>query len=144
MTSSATLQIASTLDDINWQELADVFERAPLGKRDPVRLEHTFRNSGVCAFAWLDGQLVGAGRALTDHLSYAFILDVVLLPEYHGNGFGRQIMNYLATHSGAQNHVLHAVPERQPFYAALGYRKMTTAMALFEQPDFWHQNGYIE
>jgi GNAT superfamily N-acetyltransferase len=144
MKDAAKLQIFSDVDAIDWPALANVFERAPLGKRDPVRLEQTFRNSGVCAFAWLDGQLVGTGRALTDQLSYAFILDVVLLPEHQGRGFGRQIMDYLATKSGARNHVLHAVPERQPFYAALGYRKMTTAMALFEHPDFWHENGYIE
>jgi hypothetical protein len=33
-------------------------------------------------FAWLDSELIGAGRAITDSIRYAVLFDVVVLPEY--------------------------------------------------------------
>jgi aralkylamine N-acetyltransferase len=136
--------LSSDICNIPWQRLADVFEQAPLGKRDPLVLEQLFRNSSVCCFAYYEGQLIGAGRALSDQINYAFILDVVILPKHQGKGYGRQLMNFIAKSSKASNMVLHAVPEMQNFYAKLGYRKMTTAMALFADPEYWHKNYYIE
>jgi ribosomal protein S18 acetylase RimI-like enzyme len=87
---------------------------------------------------------MGAGRALTDGVRFAVIFDVVVLPEYQGRGIGKQIMAFLAERSKAPNILLHAVHGKEGFYRKLGYRKMTTAMARFENPDAQRQRGYIE
>jgi len=142
--SSDQFQLTTDIDSIDWLALASVFERAPLGKRDPKILEQLFRNSGCYCFAFLSGELVGAGRALTDGINYAFVLDVVLLPEHQGKGYGAGIMRFLIAASEAKNIVLHSVPGKEGFYSKLGYRKMITAMALFADPDSWQERGYIE
>ncbi len=144
MTISNDFCIGSDIDRVDWQNLADVFERAPLGKRPPELLRQVFSNSTCYGFGYLGAELIAAGRILTDRLSYALILDVVVTPERQGQGYGRCIMEYLTAGSGAKNIILHAVPAKQGFYAALGYRRLKTAMALFEKPDFWLQQGYIE
>lgn len=144
MSALDSLTLSTEIDRVDWLALVSVFERAPLGKRDPVVLEQTFRNSGCYCFAYHGDELIGAGRALTDRVSYAFVLDVVLVPEHQGKGYGREIMRFIASASGARNLVLHSVPERQGFYSALGYRKMKTAMALFDAPGLWCERGYIE
>jgi hypothetical protein len=36
------------------------------------------------------------------------------------------------------------VPGKEPFYEAFGFRRMTTAMAIFEAPAKAHRNGYLE
>jgi GNAT superfamily N-acetyltransferase len=141
---SGGFRLSSDLDAVDWRQLAEVFERAPLGRRDPQVLEQLFRNSGSVCLAWRDGELVGAGRALTDRINYAFILDVVVLPEHQGQGHGAAIMRFLMADCGARNQMLHAVPGKEGFYAKLGFRRMTTAMARFDNAEWWRQRGYIE
>ena len=144
MNSTSELILSAEIDAVNWTALSLIFALTPLGQRDPCVLERTFRNSGVFCFAYLGHHLIGAGRALTDRSSYAFITGIIVRPEHQRKGYGRRIMSHLVASSGAKNHVLYSVPEMQSFYAALGYRRMKTAMALFADPEYWHANGYIE
>ncbi len=129
---------------VDWSRLADIFLRAPLGERDPGRLRRIFEQSTVCCFAWSGTELVGAGRAISDRISYAAIFDVVVAPEFQHRGIGKQIMQRLMRDAEAPNVILHSVPGKEPFYARLGFRKMTTAMARFSNPDAQLRAGYIE
>jgi hypothetical protein len=36
------------------------------------------------------------------------------------------------------------VPGKELFYEAFGFRRMTTARAIFEDPAKAHRNGYLE
>jgi ribosomal protein S18 acetylase RimI-like enzyme len=136
--------LSDDITTVDWEQLAIVFERAPLGTRTPENLEQVFQNSDVRCFAREGSMVVGAGRAITDWLNYAVIFDVVLLPEYQGQGIGTQIMKYLAEHARARNVLLHAVPGKEMFYQKLGYRKLKTGMGLFEDPEKQQRLGYIE
>ena len=136
--------LSDHLDRVDWEHLAVVFEQAPLGTREPARLQQVFQNSDVCCFVYDGDLLIGAGRALTDWLSYAVIFDVVLLPAYQGQGIGTEIVRYLAHHAKARNVLLHSVPGKEGFYEKLGYRKMKTAMGLFADPERQRLLGYIE
>lgn len=129
---------------IDWEQLALIFKRAPLGNRTAVGLRDVFNNGGVRCFAWDGIKLVGAGRAITDGIRYAVIFDVVLLPEYQGKGNGRKIMDFLSARSKAANVLLYSVPGKDGFYHKLGFRKMKTAMGRFENPEAQQQWGYIE
>ncbi len=138
------MTFSDDLSAVDWAQLATVFKRAPLGERDPAVLREVFQNSGVRCFAWDGGELVGAGRAITDGVRYAVIFDVVVLPEYQGKGIGRQIMVSLIERSKAANVLLHAVPGKEAFYQKLGFRKMKTAMGRFANPEAQYKMGYIE
>ena len=139
-----SIEFTEGTETINWEQLSGVFQRAPLGNRDPVKLRETFQNSPIRCFVWDDKELIGAGRAITDGVRYSVIFDVVLLPEYQGRGIGKQIMSFLTDRSKAMAVLLHAVPGREGFYAKLGYRKMKTAMAKFPNPEMQQKAGYIE
>jgi len=47
-----TIKLITGLESVNWHELAIVFERAPLGQREPEILRQTFENSSVRCFAY--------------------------------------------------------------------------------------------
>ncbi len=129
---------------IDWQQLSIVFQRAPLGEREPDKLKQVFQNSQIRCFVWNGEELIGAGRAITDGVRYSVIFDVVLLPEYQGRGIGRQIMDFLTERTRGTAVLLHAVPGREAFYAKLGFRKMKTAMAKFQDPNGQQKKGYTE
>jgi ribosomal protein S18 acetylase RimI-like enzyme len=145
MSPPSPLLLSTEIDCVDWEALVALFERLQFGtQRDPPVVEQLFRNSGCYCFAYHSGALIGCGRALTDRINYALVLDVVVAPECQGKGYGSEIMRFLVSASGAKNHILHAVPDKQPFYAKLGFRKMKTAMALFADPKRWTDRGFIE
>ena len=138
------IRLSGDVDRISWKELAQVIELAPLGKRDIGKLETAFRNSEVRCFAYHDGKLVGAGRAISDGALRAAIYDMVVLPEYQGRGIGTMIMNYLLERANAELIMLFANPGKEPFYDRFGFRKMKTAMAVMAHPELMRERGLIE
>ncbi len=66
-------QWSDSIEAVDWHELADLYERAPLAKKDPSRLKTAFSNS-MFRILVRDGQrLIGAGRALADRSECSYI-----------------------------------------------------------------------
>lgn len=139
------IRLSTDADEISWEELALLYERAPLGpKREPARLRIAFANSLLKVFAFDGVCLVGAGRALSDGVWRAAIYDVAVLPEYQGRGIGTRITRHLIQHAGVDVIMLYAAPGREPFYEKFGFRKMKTAMAIMPNPEDRKARGFIE
>lgn len=139
------IHLSTDSANISWAELARLFELAPLGKkRDPEKLEIAFRNSLLKVFAFHDGKLVGAGRALSDGVWRAAIYDVAVLPEYQGKGIGSTIIRQLVESAHVDVVMLYAAPGKEAFYERFGFRKMKTAMAIMPNPEERREKGFIE
>jgi ribosomal protein S18 acetylase RimI-like enzyme len=130
---------------IDWEELAALYRAAPLGNKSAADLKLVFTNSMFRVFAFDGAALVGAGRALADGRDCSYLCDIALMPSHQGLGLGKEIVAELVRLSASHRKIiLYAVPGREPFYEAFGFRRMTTAMAIFENPTTAHQNGYLE
>jgi ribosomal protein S18 acetylase RimI-like enzyme len=139
------INLSTDINNISWEDLARVFELAPLGKkRDPEKLEMAFRNSLLKVFAFHGTKLVGAGRALSDGVWRAAIYDVAVLPEYQGIGIGSTIIRHLIESAKVDVIMLYAVPGKEAFYEKFGFRKMTTAMAITPSEEEARERGLIE
>lgn len=131
-------------ESVDWDALALVFERAPLGARDPEKLRRAFEKSHRVCFAY-DGQaLIGAGRVISDGEYYAAIYDVVVLPEYQGQNVGTRIMTALLEDLPPGPILLFAVPGKEAFYERFGFHRLKTGMARFANPDSARRRGFIE
>lgn len=134
-----------SIDSVDWNELTALYEAAQLKNRNPVGLQTAFTNSLFKCFIYEDGKLVGVGRALADGVDCSYICDVALLPSHQGRGLGKQIVAKLLKFSkGHRKIILYAVPGKEPFYKKLGFRRMNTAMAIFENPADAFAQGYID
>jgi GNAT superfamily N-acetyltransferase len=140
---SADITLTFETEGIDWEEAASIFERAPLGTREPDVLRRTFENSDLTCFAWDGETMVGIARALSDHTVHSVVYDLCMLPEYQGQGLGTRMMKAMLERLGTPNVVLWAVPGKEPFYARLGFKPMLTAMALTEDPEKTAAMGYI-
>lgn len=139
------IQFSTDIAGVSWEELARVFELAPLGKRrDPEKIELAFRNSPLKVFAFDGNKLVGAGRALSDGVWRAIIYDVAVLPEYQGRGIGSEMMRQLIQTAKVDVIMLYAAPGKEAFYERFGFRKMKTAMAIMANPEDRREKGFIE
>jgi len=122
-----------SLDSVDWAELSNLYEVAPLGHKTPADLKITFSNSLFKCFVYDTGRLIGAGRALADGRDCSYLCDIAVHPDYQGRGIGKEIVARLVDLSKDHRKIiLYAVPGKEPFYKKLGFKRMTTAMAIFK------------
>jgi len=129
---------------INWNELSELYRIAPLGTKLPADLRIVFTNSRFKCFVYHNDSLVGAGRALADGKDCSYICDISVHPEYQGLGLGKEIVqNLVRLSQGHRKIILYASPGKEGFYAKLGFKKMNTAIAIFQDEAKMMKNGTI-
>ncbi len=134
-----------SIENLDWVELAALYEAAPLGNKHPPNLKTAFTNSMFKCFVCDEGKLVGVGRVLADGVDCAYICDVALLPSHQGLGLGKQIVSELVRlSSGHKKIILYSVPGRESFYKKLGFKRMRTAMAIFDSQSIALERTYID
>ncbi|MFC1522503.1 GNAT family N-acetyltransferase [Elusimicrobiota bacterium] len=119
------------LKNIDWKELADVYERAPLGKRDVKQLKRAFQKSWFTCIAMHGKKIIGAGRIISDGEYYMNIYDIAVLPEFQGKQIGNKIMAAIIKRAGQKFMLLTTTVGKEGFYHKLGFRKHRAAMAIY-------------
>ncbi|WP_369827849.1 GNAT family N-acetyltransferase [Collimonas sp. PA-H2] len=129
---------------IDWSALSQLYRIAPLGDKDPADLRLAFSNSRYKCFVFEHGQLVGVGRALADGVDCSYICDVAVHPDSQGTGLGKAIITRLRDLSaGHKKIILYAVPGKEGFYKKLGFKRMSTAMAIFRNQESALKTGLL-
>ena len=129
---------------MKWKELADLIERAGLGVRAPETVERAFRGSFVVCFLYVDGTLVGAGRAISDGATSSAIYDLVIAPEQQGQGHGKRVLLEMLARLPSRSVLLVSVPKQIGFYEKAGFKVLRTAMLKHEDMGYWLANGYFD
>ena len=120
-------------ESINWEELSKLYKIAPLGDKKADDLQRAFGNSMYKCFVFKGRQMVGVGRALADSVDRSYICDVAVHPECQGQGIGNSIIKKLTSLSGGHKKIiLYANPGKEGFYKKLGFKRMNTAIAIFQ------------
>jgi ribosomal protein S18 acetylase RimI-like enzyme len=138
------LEWRDTQEGVDWDELTALYRAAPLGDKKAAELKVVFSASMFKCFVYDAGQLVGAGRVLADGCDAAYLCDVAVHPSHQGTGLGKALVARLVELSRHHKKIiLYAVPGKEAFYRKLGFRRMTTAMAIFSNPAQALERGYI-
>ena len=132
------------MDDYTWghdfsavdvADLSRLYEIAPLGHKPPDALRTVFGHSMFMCFVRAGDSLVGAGRALADGRDCSYIADVAVHPDHQRRGLGQAIVRKLVDMSRDHKKIiLYANPGTEEFYARLGFLRMNTAMAIWQDP----------
>jgi len=129
---------------MDWSVVSNLYKIAPLGDKSAESLQTVFSNSMFKCFVFDKDILIGIGRALADGLDASYICDIAIHPDYQGQGLGKSIVNKLVTLSSTHKKILlYAVPGKEGFYQQLGFRKMNTAMAIFENQQKAIEYGFV-
>jgi predicted GNAT family acetyltransferase len=128
MMDAVTVHIDDALDRVDWvqanEHLAgDDFDNG----RSAAALRRSFEQSSHVALAWLDGELVGMARLLSDGVCNAYLVDVWTQSSHRRRGIGAAMVRHLSAKVPGQ-HIGLQTDDAQAFYASLGFRP---------QPEFW-------
>jgi len=135
---------SESISGVDWNALENLYRLAPLGNKNAKDLETVFTNSRFRCFVYETGSLVAAGRALADGADASYICDVAVLPSHQGTGLGKQIVRRLVELSKDHKKIiLYSVPGKEGFYRKLGFLRMLTAMAIFENPAKAIERGHL-
>ncbi len=139
------IEWSSSTDSVDWPELSEMYRLAPLGNKSPDWLRTAFSNSMFRFFAREEGALVAAGRAVADGVDCAYLCDIAVHPSHQGRGLGREVIERLVAASrGHRKIILYAVPGKEDFYRRFGFRRMRTAMAIFDNAAQAAASGYTD
>ena len=82
-----------------------------------------FLNSTIVISAWDDGVLVGCIRVLSDLMFRSVIYDLAVLPEYQGNGIGKELVRKCRAQVTKSEWLLGTTTEKTSFYEHIGFKK---------------------
>lgn len=94
-----------------------------LYSNDPERLTTAIERSDWVLTAWVNKELVGLARALTDGAFITYLQDVLVHPDHQRVGIGRALLaRWLEDHSSVRQRVLMTddEPKQLAFYQSLG------------------------
>ncbi|MBU0515770.1 MAG: GNAT family N-acetyltransferase [Proteobacteria bacterium] len=130
-------------ENLDWRKICRIFDRAPLGHRDPDKLRRAAKNSFLVCTAHHGREIIGFGRAMSDGEYQSAIYDVVVLPEHQGRGVGRAIMDALLARLPPGPVLIYVAPGKEGFYEHFGFQGLKTAMGRFPDPGRARDQGYI-
>nr|WP_319998075.1 GNAT family N-acetyltransferase [uncultured Draconibacterium sp.] len=64
-------------------------------------VQRSIENS-LCFGVYVENKQVGFARVITDYAVFAWLLDVFILPEFQGKGYGKKLMEVIITHNDLQ------------------------------------------
>ena len=136
------LSIRADCVGVPWQTVAAILEKVGMAYYEPALHKKAFEASHTTIFVYQAGDLIGFGRAISDGAYQAAVYDCAVLPEFQGQGIGRQIMDSILARLSHCNLILYASPGKEGFYQKFGFRKMRTGMARFIKGESMRARGF--
>lgn len=87
------------------------------------RLARAIEGSSVVVTAWDGEKLVGFARSITDFAWCAYLSQLAVLPEYQGNGIGKDLIKLTSEKLGNEVSLLVHSVEAPDFYKKMGFEE---------------------
>ena len=97
-------------------------------------VERAIENS-LCFGAYIDGRQIGFARVITDFATFANLVDVFVVPEYRGHGYGKQLVAAVLRHPSLQRlrRFTLATTDAQGLYERFGFTAPRNPETLMER-----------
>lgn len=117
-----TVRYESSIEGVDWVALKETLQADDFDNgRTPKQLERSARNSAINIFAYIEDQIVGTVRVLSDGVCNAYMVDIWTLTMYRRQGIAHEMVR-LALRELPGQHVYLFTTDQVEFYAALGFR----------------------
>jgi len=120
-------EISFDMSRIDFRATSDLLTASYWGAgRSDEFHRRAFANS-LCVGAYIDGNQIGFGRAITDRTVFAYLADIIVWPEHRGQGIGKQLVRALIDHPelGTVSHWSLSTGDAHGVYEKLGFKRST-------------------
>jgi aralkylamine N-acetyltransferase len=137
-------------DELNWLEVLKLLDNKKeiLKTKKSIeacqKVQTAFENSYIVISVWVDQNMVGIVRALSDGIKQSIIYDLNVSVEYQNNGLGQKLMEALIEELPNGPIVLYSIPGKEKYYKRFGFQILLTGMALFPDPENRVEQGFIK
>lgn len=114
-------------DNVDYEQINSLLEKAFGGKRDKHITKDTFSNSTYVQYSYDNNTLIGCARAISDG-THALLLNVAVDPDYQGIHLGWNVVDKLSRQMEGQTIFLNTHPGGVGFYNRKGFRRNKTAL----------------
>lgn len=104
-----------------------------IGISRPV-VERAIENS-LCFGGFLDGRQIAFARVITDYATFANLVDVFVVPEYRGHGYGKQLIGVVLRHPSLQKlrRFMLATTDAHGMFERFGFTALQQPETLMER-----------
>jgi GNAT superfamily N-acetyltransferase len=91
-------------------------------------------DNSLCFGAYEDGEQIGFARVVTDRATFAHLMDVFVLSEYRGRGYGKELLRAVLSHpdlQGIRKFTLHTA-DAHSLYEQFGFHLVAGGNLLME------------
>lgn len=129
-----------TGNDVDLDELIDVYVDSTLGERRPVqdreRMARMLEEANLVITAW-DGELmVGVSRSITDWVYCTYLSDLAVRLGHQARGIGKELIRLTRQAAPDSSVILLAAPKAVDYYPKIGMNRHDSAWVLWpgEEP----------
>ncbi len=113
----------------------DVLNRSGLGERRPVnepdRIKTMLENSNLTITAWLENNLIGVSRSVTDFAFCCYLSDLAVDKEFQNFGIGKKLVQLTKEEIGDKVMLLLlSAPAAMDYYPKIGFEKSDNAFII--------------
>ncbi len=103
----------------------------PRPTQDQERIRQMYAHSNLVVTAWIDDQLIGVSRSITDWVWSCYLADLAVDPAYQKAGIGKKLIQLTKEKAGEQSMVLLlSVPTALEYYPRVGMQKVENGFIL--------------
>ncbi|CAB3636431.1 GNAT family N-acetyltransferase [Achromobacter pestifer] len=105
-------------------DVVRVFDQSGIKRptSDLPRIARMFAAPSLVLSAWVDGELVGVSRSLTDYAYCCYLSDLAVNKQYQGAGIGKELIKRTQAIIGEEvSLILLSAPDAMSYYPTLGF-----------------------
>lgn len=108
-------------------EIIEVYNSSGIKRptKDSERIAKMYANSNLIISAWLNDELIGISRSLTDFCYACYLSDLAVKKEYQKEGIGKRLIELTKKEIGKETAlILLSAPIAMEYYPKIGFENI--------------------
>ncbi|MFV0472243.1 MAG: GNAT family N-acetyltransferase [Paludibacteraceae bacterium] len=108
-------------------EIIEVYDSSGIQRpiNDRRRIAKMYENSNLIITAWLNEELIGISRSITDFCYACYLSDLAVKSEYQKEGIGKRLIELTKKEIGKETAlILLSAPIAMEYYPKIGFEKV--------------------
>ena len=133
---ASNISVSTDKNKLNLAQIHDyISNQSYWGKGRTIKQVKTTIEQSICFGVYIDSVQVAFARVVTDTITFAYLLDVIVFPKYRKNGYSKLLMQSIMEHTHLQTvSWLLRTDDAQKLYEKFGFSTIETPESFMRKP----------